>query len=104
VCLLSNTNPFILQWAERDFDGKGHSIGDYFDSLYLSYKCKVMKPYREIFRMMLEGQDALPEETIFIDDGPRNVETAIAMGMKTLCPVNNEDWTLALENMLTTEF
>ena len=53
--------------------------------------------------MMLEGQDALPEETIFIDDGPRNVETAIAMGMKTLCPVNNEDWTLALENMLTTE-
>lgn len=104
VCLLSNTNPFILQWAERDFDGKGHSIGDYFDSLYLSYKCKVMKPNREIFRMMLEGQDALPEETIFIDDGPRNVETAIAMGMKTLCPVNNEDWTLALENMLTTEF
>ena len=100
VCLLSNTNPFILQWAEKDFDGKGHPISYFFDSLYLSYKCKVMKPNQEIFRMMLEGQKALPEETIFIDDGPRNVETAAAMGMKTLCPVNNEDWTAALENML----
>lgn len=100
VCLLSNTNPFILQWAEKDFDGMGHPIGDFFDSLYLSYKCKVMKPNREIFEMMLRGQRALPEETIFIDDGPQNVKTASAMGMKTLCPVNNEDWTEALENIL----
>lgn len=49
---------------------------------------------------MLRGQRALPEETIFIDDGPQNVKTASAMGMKTLCPVNNEYWTEALENIL----
>ena len=27
--------------------------------------------------------------TIFVDDGPRNVEVAAAMGMQTLCPQNN---------------
>jgi len=102
VCLLSNTNPFIMEWARKDFDGEGHPIGHYFDALYLSYECKVMKPSRKIFEMMLSGQNVLPEETIFVDDGARNVETAAAMGMKTLCPQNNEDWTAALEDMLDT--
>lgn len=100
VCLLSNTNPFIMQWAKKDFDGEGHSISYFFDALYLSYECKVMKPRKEIFEMMLRGQQSSPEETIFIDDGRRNIETAAAMGMHTLCPQNNEDWTAALENML----
>ncbi len=96
VCLLSNTNPFMMQWADKDFDGEGHPIGYFFDALYLSYECKVMKPRREIFEMMLKGQQALPEETLFVDDGPRNVEAAKALGMQTLCPQNNEDWTAAL--------
>jgi putative hydrolase of the HAD superfamily len=100
VCLLSNTNPFMMQWADKDFDGEGHPIGYFFDALYLSYECKVMKPRREIFEMMLKGQQALPEETLFVDDGPRNVEAAKALGMQTLCPQNNEDWTAALETML----
>ena len=89
-----------MQWADKDFDGEGHPISYFFDAMYLSYECKMMKPKREIFEMMLKGQQALPEETIFVDDGPRNVETAAAMGMLTLCPPNNEDWTAALENML----
>ena len=100
VCLLSNTNPFMMQWAGKDFDGKGHPISDFFDAMYLSYECKVMKPRREIFEMMLKGQQSLPEETIFVDDGPRNVEAAAALGIRTLCPQNNEDWTSALEAML----
>lgn len=101
ACLLSNTNPFIMQWASNDFDGEGHPISDFFDALYLSYECQVMKPRREIFEMMLRGQESLPEETLFVDDGPRNVKTASAMGMHTLCPVNNEDWIPALEVFLT---
>lgn len=100
VCLLSNTNPFMMQWADNDFDGEGHPIGYFFDAMYLSYECKAMKPRREIFEMMLKGQLAQPEETLFVDDGPRNVEAAIALGMQTLCPQNNEDWIEPLEAML----
>ena len=83
-----------------DFDGEGHPIGYFFDALYLSYECKAMKPRREIFEMMLKGQQAQPEETLFVDDGPRNVEAARALGMQTLCPQNNEDWIEPLEAML----
>ena len=100
VCLLSNTNPYMMQWANNDFDGEGHPISYFFDALYLSYQCKVMKPRREIFELMLQGQQSTPEETLFVDDGRRNVEMAASMGMQTLCPQNNEDWTEALEALL----
>lgn len=108
VCLLSNTNPFMMQWAcspafsltEGTDMGSGHPISHYFDRLYLSYECKVMKPSPEIFRIMLDGQHTTPEETLFIDDSPRNVEVAASLGIHTLCPQNNEDWIPALKDIL----
>ena len=100
VCLLSNTNPFMMQWANVDFDGQGHPISYFFDAMYLSYECKVMKPRRDIFEIMLKGQHSQPEETLFVDDGLRNVEAAAALGIHTLCPQNNEDWTGAIEDIL----
>ena len=107
VCLLSNTNPFMMQWARSDqFSASaedlhdGYPIDHYFDHLYLSFECKVMKPSPEIFRMMLEGQNASAEETLFIDDSPRNVEVARSLGIQTLCPHNNEDWIPSLRSSL----
>ena len=101
VCLLSNTNPYMMQWAmSNEFDGNGHSIEYYFDHLYLSYQCKQMKPSPEIFRMMLEGQQSSAEETLFIDDGQKNIEAAKALGIQTLFPKNNEDWTAPLAKVL----
>ena len=95
VCLLSNTNPFMMMWAESpSFDGHGHPLSYYFDHLYLSYQCGVMKPAPTIFQMMLSGQNALPEETLFIDDSETNVKVAQSLGIHTLCPHDNEDWTL----------
>lgn len=104
VCLLSNTNPFMMQWAmSNEFDGNEHSMDYYFDNLYLSYKYKYMKPSPEIFKIMLEGQQSSAEETLFIDDGQKNVEAAKELGMKTLFPENNEDWTMPLAKLLGIE-
>ena len=100
VCLLSNTNPYMMMWAGRDFDGEGHPISHFFDHMYLSYECGVMKPSPEIFQMMLSGQQALPEETLFVDDSPKNCEAAASLGIRTLCPQNNEDWTGMLQDYL----
>jgi len=101
VCLLSNTNPYMMQWAHtNDFDGGTHPISYYFDHLYLSYECRVMKPAKEIFEMMLAGQGATADETLFIDDSPKNCEAAQALGIRTICPRNNEDWTETLRAYL----
>ncbi len=101
VCLLSNTNPFMMQWAcSPAFDGGHHPIDYYFDRLYLSYECRVMKPSPEIFHQMLSGQQSTAEETLFIDDSPANCAAAEALGIRTLCPQNNEDWTPILNEYL----
>ena len=90
----------MMQWANADFDGKGNGVSHYFDALYLSYQLKVMKPHREIFEIMLRGQQATAAETIFIDDSTSNCAAAEAMGIRTLCPQNNADWTAPLLQML----
>ena len=101
VILLSNTNPFMMEWAmSDDFDKKGHSIDFYFDSIYLSYQVKIMKPHPSFFMHVLMNEKILPEETLFVDDGSRNVAAASQMGIKTYCPENGADWTREIYNFL----
>jgi len=94
LSLLSNTNPFVMEWAlSKAFDGHGHSLDEYLDSLYVSYEMKVMKPDEKIFRMMLESENVSPSKVLFIDDGPKNVEAARKIGINTIQATNGEDWT-----------
>ena len=101
VCLLSNTNPFMMRWARSNaFDGQGHSLDDYFDALYLSYGMKAMKPHQRIFEMMLEAENAQPDTMLFIDDSPHNVAAAAALGIRTLQPKGANDWIEPLTQIL----
>ena len=101
LILLSNTNPFMMSWAMSDeFDGQGHPMTYYFDACYLSYKLKVMKPSERFFRHVLAAEGIAPDETLFVDDGPRNVAVASQLGIHTLCPENGSDWTGALYHLL----
>ena len=97
LVLLSNTNPFMMMWAmSPEFDGEGHSLRDYFDACYLSYECRLMKPDPAIFQLMLTREGIRPEETLFLDDSERNIEAARALGIQTICPKDNADWTAEL--------
>lgn len=101
LILLSNTNPFMMDWAlSSKFDGKGSSLNNYFDALYLSYRLGIMKPAPDFFRQVLDNENILPEETLFVDDGPRNVEAAGKLGFMTMCPDNGSDWTGELRSLL----
>ena len=72
VLLLSNTNPFMMAWAESEkFDGKGHPLSYYFDACYLSYKMKMMKPSEMVFREVLRREKTFASNVLFVDDGPR---------------------------------
>lgn len=104
LILVSNTNPFMMAWADSgDFDGKGNPISRYFDSLYLSYKMGLMKPDPSFFSRVLMHEGIAPSETLFVDDGPRNVAAASQMGIHTFCPANGEDWTAAVDKILEEE-
>ena len=94
LLLLSNTNPYMMEWVASDrFDGRGHAVDYYFDALYLSYQMHLMKPSEEIFRRLLQTEKVFPHECLFLDDGARNVAVASQIGINTFCPENGEDWT-----------
>ena len=104
LAVLSNTNPFIQSWAQTaEFTSCCKSLADYFDSQFFSYRMHCSKPNEEIYLKML-AQDAMKaEETLFVDDGARNIEAAARVGIKTLKVENGEDWRNALEKVLATE-
>lgn len=94
LILLSNTNPFLMSWGMSDeFDGDGHSLSHYFDSCYLSYQLKMMKPSEQIFKYVIDKEGIAPSETLFVDDGPRNIAAAERLGIHTFRPENGSDWT-----------
>ncbi len=94
LILISNTNPFMMDWAmSSDFSGDGRPLSAFFDSLYMSYKMKVMKPNERMFCEIIRQEGINPEETLFVDDGPKNVSMGKTLGLKTFCPKNGEDWT-----------
>ncbi len=55
-----------------------------FDVLVWSYQLRVAKPDPAIYRYVLKKLGTRPEEALFLDDRPANVEPAVALGMKGL--------------------
>lgn len=101
LSVLSNTNPFIQSWAlTPGFTPCGKSLADYFDMLFFSYRMNCSKPSCTIYRRMLEQGNMKAEETLFLDDGKKNIEAAAKEGIKTLLVTNGEDWRAELEKKL----
>ena len=95
--LLSNTNPFIMDWACSERFPWGLPLDAYFDKMYFSYKAGFTKPDERIFKYMLEDSGIKPDETLFVEDGKANIDTAGKLGFRTYCPLNGEDWRMAVE-------
>lgn len=99
--VLSNTNPFVMDWARSsEFTAAGKPLDAYFDKLYLSYEMKCMKPDRAIFDRMASDAALVPDETLFIDDSATNAAAGAALGYRTLCPRSNSDWREELRQVL----
>lgn len=104
LILLSNTNPYMMSWAQSpDFDGRGNTLDSYFDASYKSYELKTMKPDPAFFKAVIEGERIAPQESIFIDDGPRNIEAASRLGFHCICLGNGADWRGELNAMLASK-
>ncbi len=75
VYILSNTNPFIMdRWARTSkFTEAGRPLTEYCNKIYASFEIGVTKPDSYIFEYMLKDSGMQPAETLFIDDGLRNI-------------------------------
>lgn len=101
--LLSNINPFVMDWARSSaFSEYGKPLNYYFDKMFCSYEMGVTKPTKEIFDKVITEAPLLPEETLFIDDGSRNVEMGRKLGFHVYQPQNREDWRGVISDLLGT--
>jgi putative hydrolase of the HAD superfamily len=79
TAIVSNMGDSVLEQMEREF----HWLSR-FDVLVWSYQLRVAKPDPAIYRYVLKKLGTRPEEALFLDDRPANVEPAVALGMKGL--------------------
>lgn len=85
LLLLSNNNAIAWEGCKVLFkEAGGVDIEDVFDKLYLSYQMNLSKPGKEIFKEVLTQEGILPSESLFIDDAPKNIETAHELGFRVL--------------------
>jgi len=102
VCLLSNTNPFIMSYMRSEaFSKHRFGIGHYFDNLFLSYEMHVCKPDERIFLTALGADGMKASETIFVDDSAANANAAASLGIHALHVATNADWSKPLMAMLS---
>jgi putative hydrolase of the HAD superfamily len=74
------------------------AAGDYdvFDVTYASNLMKHSKPDAEFYLHILAAEGVKPEEAVFIDDMPVNVEAAAALGLSAILFTNEAELRAAL--------
>src|SRR5450631_3611365 len=77
--ILSNMGGTVLESIEREFKWIAG-----FDVLVWSFQISMVKPDPAIYLHTLEQLGTNPEETLFLDDRPVNVEAAQALGIKAI--------------------
>jgi len=75
-------------------------IEDTFDDMTISSEVGIMKPDPRIFQMALERLDVHPQESIFIDDFPQNVDGARNINMRAIRFQTRDQTPLELESFL----
>jgi glucose-1-phosphatase len=87
IYLFSNTNAIhydaFMEIFARDIGNHIH-FNELFIKAYYSQNMGLRKPYPESFLYIINQQQLNPAETLFIDDTPKNIEGAKAVGLQTI--------------------
>lgn len=82
--LLSNTNELhIRSIKETAGPFLYHQFIRQFEKVYYSYEMGMRKPDADIYQKVLKENKLLPEETLYVEDGQKHIETAENLGIHT---------------------
>jgi glucose-1-phosphatase len=85
VLLLSNTNEIHLSYINGKLLPKeAKSLDQYFHKAYYSHRMLKRKPDAEIFEQVLNENNLVPGQTLFLDDNIMNIKGAESVGIKTV--------------------
>jgi len=98
VYILSNTDIWHFKSIWKQFP----ELHFFENNLMLSYELNAVKPKEEIFQKALRIYDIKPEECLFIDDKPENINGAKMIGIDGIIYTNAEDTINKIKKMLGT--
>ena len=87
VYLLSNTNGIHLHYINEQLlkTVTGETNLDvYFHKAYYSHRMGKRKPDADIFQQVLNENNLIASQTLFLDDNPDNIKGADALGIQTV--------------------
>ena len=98
--MLSNNNPICLPYSMKMFEDAGAPIDEIFRKCYFSFELKALKPSASFYRTVMEDIGLAPEEMLFIDDSPRNVEGALEVGLPAVYYEPGSDLAALIDDVL----
>ena len=80
--LLSNTNDLHIKWVQNSVGNSFFSaFKNCFEQFYLSHEIHLRKPDLEIYEFVLQQNNLIAEETLFVDDLKENTDAANKLGI-----------------------
>lgn len=87
LALLSNTNDLHYRLFRRQFA----PVLEQFDHLFVSHEVGLRKPHPDIYDYVVARLGVKPEECVFIDDLPANIEAARSQGWQGILYRRGDD-------------
>lgn len=85
LAMLSND---VSEWSA--YLRRRFSLDRFFASVVISGDHGFRKPDRRLYHVLLESLSVASSRCVFVDDQPRNLETASQLGMHTVCRLRND--------------
>jgi FMN phosphatase YigB (HAD superfamily) len=80
--LLSNTNDLHISWVQKSWGmALYNAFKVCFEQFYLSHEINFRKPNNTIYEFVLNTNNLIAEETLFIDDTKENTDAAHLLGI-----------------------
>ena len=95
IGLISNAWSGLRDYITRS------DFADVFDELVISAEVGLVKPDPRIYHLALDRLAVAPEESLFLDDMPANVQAALSIGMKAVQFIRPEETMAELKRILT---
>lgn len=91
--LLSNTNQIHMDSYYQSLHATHGltNLDELFEKLYFSHQVGLRKPGPDIYKLVLEENGLIPEETLFIDDTLHNLTAPHELGMQVYHLTQGED-------------
>jgi putative hydrolase of the HAD superfamily len=80
--LLSNTNDLHIKWIQNSLGEVFYNkFKNSFEQFYLSHEINLRKPDLEIYEFVLNENNLIADETLFVDDLKENTDSANKLGI-----------------------